>query len=197
MNKENPSSIAENDDFELELPMTDGCLGDDTDEPIDDLDELGLGNIGDDENVGLDVSTGCDPSEDDFELFNISEAEESQSWCVDCESSDELFGTDEDLLQGDENGWLDVDETNEQLDWLTDDLINEPPQDVASQEDNGEEGIEEFVAIDEADDETSLPPLDMSEDEDSDESDSQDELDELLLKEIKDSEYVRNEGGEG
>jgi hypothetical protein len=184
------------DEPELVLPPLDG---DEEEEavaaPADDAD-LELDTLKEGEEIGLDEATGDDDPCDLSELIGASDRDESERWTPDSEAAEDLQGAEPDLVEGEEEGWIEGSESAEEEDGGEPESIIPLPAD-ASQEDGGEEGIEEREPQDgraEGEDETALPPLgpdgkeggDDGGDEEEEEAFGRKLLDEMADKDILD-----------
>jgi hypothetical protein len=141
---------------DLELPG--GPDDESENSQLDDESELDLTDLDEDEQVGLDTSTGFDDAADDLELPDDGEDER---WSTDSEEVGELAGTDTDLFQGEEYGWIGDDEPND--DEAFDADIGE--DEAENQEDSGAEGLEDDSELDDLD-MGDLPDIDADSEED-------------------------------
>jgi len=166
----------EEDDPELVLPPLDG--DDDDQQPVAppagnaDLD---LDTLGDNEEVGLDADSGGGDHFDLSELIGASDRDESEQWTPDSEAAEELEGADPEVMQGEEEGWTEDSEAAEDGEYEVDGMVFQMPPD-ASQEDGGEEGVNEAEARPiqaGEDDETTLPPLNSGGEEEEDDDDEE------------------------
>jgi hypothetical protein len=179
------------DDFDLTLPSLDGETEEEGEGVSSISEESDLENLDEDETIDFDTSTGLDQPYDDEEIFNSSEADEEENWSSVGEANDEIDTDDDDPVKGEENGWIDDTEPMDQEQWSVDDLISEAEQE--SEDDGGEEGVEDDVRLDGPEDETSLPPLDLDDDDDSDRSDEDERFGRQILEEEADPRLIESE----
>jgi hypothetical protein len=180
---------------ELGLPPPDG---DDEEEsgsgpPVGDGD-LDLDTLGQGEEVGLDAANGTDDHYDPSELIGSSDKDEVEKWTPDSEAAEDLAGAEPDLFEGEEEGWTEESESPQDEEHPLEGIVSLPPD--SSQEDGGEEGVDEKELREgphEGEDETELPPLDPDGRTEAEETDDEEEeafgrrlLDELADKEILD-----------
>jgi hypothetical protein len=190
---EMPKPEKDDDDFDLSLPSLDGETEEEEEgEGVSSIsEESGIENIDEEEPVDFDTSTGLDQASDDEDIFNSSDADEKESWSSIGEADDAIVSADDDLVNGEENGWLDDSEPMEREEWGADDLISESEQE--SEEDGGEEGVEDDVRIDGPDDEASLPPLNLDDDDESNDSDEDERFGRQILEEEADPRLIEGE----
>lgn len=163
---EAPSSPAgrdpttEMDDLGWDVPDedTEADAGDENWNPEDDSD-LGLDEE-DEEQVGLDTDTGFEEGEGDYEL---DESGEEERWTTDSESSEELPGTEVEVLseEGEEYGWTGDDEPAEEPD---DDLDADFEDSLPNLDDGGAEGVEDDTDLEDIE-LGALPELDTGAEE--------------------------------
>jgi hypothetical protein len=148
---------------DLDLPGGRGEEGDvDERSQLDEESELDLTDLDEDEQVGLDTSTGFDDAADDLELPDDGRGDgEDERWSTDSEEVGELPGTDTDLFQGEEYGWIGDDEPND--DEAFDADIGE--DEAENEEDGGAEGLEDDSELDDLD-MGDLPDIDADSEED-------------------------------
>lgn len=197
MVKETPFPFDENDDLELNLPPLDGNVEDEDGIAIVNLDEIGLGDLGENENIDLDCSTGCDQLPDDDGIFNLSDADEDEDWLSGNEADEKWFDFEEDLIPDQEGGWLETPDSTVCEDRFLDDLFQIPELTELTEEDNGEEGVEEHFILDGPDDEILLPPLEELDDEDSNFLDDEDIIYQDFLDDLANQETIHDKGEEG
>jgi hypothetical protein len=149
------------EDLDLDLPEDEAAI-DNSDEgfsPEDDSDIDLVGDEEDEESIGLDTALGFDDSNDDLEL---PEDGEGERWSGESDDSDDLPGTDADLLQGEEYGWID-----EEADASDDDESFDPEwrdDEGPARDDGGAEGVDDDADLDELD-LSQLPELGSEQDE--------------------------------
>jgi hypothetical protein len=179
------------EDFDLTLPSLDGETEEDGEGISSISEESDLENLDEGEPVDFDTSTGLDEQLDDAEIFNSSDADEKESWSSIGDANDEIDNADDDLVDGEENGWLEDNDPMDQEEWGADDLISESEKE--SEEDGGEEGVEDDVRVDGPDDETSLPPLNLDDDDETDDSDEDERFGQQILEEEADPRLIEGE----
>ena len=153
-----PPAVDEHDhDHNMDVPETRDTELDDSG-ATDDESDIDLTGLDDEEEVGLDTSTGFEDA-DDFELPDDGEDER---WSNDTEEVGDLPGADADLFQGDEYGWIGDDEPSdddEAFDSELDDGLSE------TTDDGGAEGLDDDSELDDLDI-GELPDLDADSEED-------------------------------
>jgi hypothetical protein len=188
------------DDMDLPLPALDG----DSDEEASDLSlegqDLDLDTLADEEEVGLDTADSADDVLDPLELISPSEAAENEKWTegtesAGTESASNLDDSEDDLVEGEEDGWAEESEPPEGEDWELEDLVSLPAP-APNDDDKGEEGVVERPSETDQDDETGLPPLDPSEDEEAPSPQDEEAFGLELLDEIADKQLVQEESDE-
>jgi hypothetical protein len=187
-----PEPSKNEDDLDLALPSLDGEAADEEeDNLLADGEDVGFGIHDDGEPVDLDTSVGFDHHYDDWEIYTFAETGENSALFSDEEVKDFAYHAEAELIAGQEDGWLDDSEPMEQEAWENDELIVETVQ--MSEEDSGEEGVDEEHVVGGSDDETTLPPLDRANEIESEDDDENDSFGRCILEEVADPRLIESE----
>jgi len=154
--REPPSDL---DDLGWDVPEEEeGEDRDDANFDPDDDDDLEMEDE-DDEQVGLDTESGFEDSPEDLEL---DDAGEGERWTTDSEAADDLPGTEGEVIDGQEYGWIGEDDAAgpEQEDELESDFDEGTP----NLDDGGVEGVDDETDLEDFE-LGGLPELDSSAEE--------------------------------
>lgn len=186
-----PEPSRNEDDLDLTLPALDGEAENEEEDGVRvRADDFGFSYYEDNESVDLDTSVGFDRQFDDWEIYNFGGAGDKASLSSEDDEKDIAYDSEAELIGGEEEGWLEESEPLNQEEWDVDDLIADTLYE--SEEDCGEEGIDEEHVVRGPDDQTTLPPLDLSRIEESDDEDDG-SFEQSILEEVADPRLIESE----
>jgi len=189
-----PEPSKNEDDLDLALPSLDGEdeNGEEHSVPPN-AEDIGFRyyDDDDDEPIDLDTSVGFDRYYDDWEIYAFTGSGENSTLSSEEEEEDTAYDAEAELIGGEEEGWLDDSEPLNQEDWEVDDLIADTLHE--SEEDCGEEGVDEKHEVTGLDDQTTLPPLDCTDDFESNDDQENDSFGQKVLEEVADPRLIESE----
>jgi hypothetical protein len=186
-----PEPSSNENDLDLTLPSLDGEVEDEEEDVPPNAEDIGFAYFDDSEPVDLDTSIGIDYQFDNWEIYTFTETGENPTLSSEEEAKDLSYEAEGELIAGEEDGWLDESEPLDQEEWDLDNFIDDSVPE--SEEDSGEEGVNENQAVSDSDDETSLPPLDCTDDVESEGDEEGDSLGQRVLKEVADPRLIESE----
>lgn len=187
-----PEPSKNEDELDLSLPTLDGeAENEEADNVPPNAEDIGFRYYDDNDPIDLDSSVGFDRSYDDWEIYDFTGTGENSSLSSEEEEKDSVYDAEAELIGGEEEGWLDGSEPLNQEEWDVDDLIADTLHE--SEEDCGEEGLDEEHEVTGPDDQTALPQLDCNEDIESNDEHEDDAFGQRVLEEVADPRLIESE----